>query len=438
MITGPSLPSPPAPTRPPEPAAALEELGQVVLKNDQNLIIWSLDSVALALAAQTLQDIWRDVAPAVALEHFAGDQRLALLGHINQGIAELGLTLAMQMPSPTSVPRQIVLINNAEHLPASDVQMLQGLTLHLPGLRWRWVLLCHEAPQGEKSAALTRMNLAQPHPQWMAVPALWEKPAPVAPEENIEPVVPAKPADSDALAEATILASSTAMPQGSASPAQSQAAKRLAWLGMASMLVLVAWGSWLHFQVPNSAPSLAAERPAPASAAATESAPATAEAAATASALEAPPLPSASEPQSIDAAAASTAPSQATEPVASAARQPGSAPADNSAELPNVALRGARWLAQQSPDFFVLEHGTFQTAAQAQSMIRSRDELTNARVLMRKSTAPGSRFLVITGPFRSQERAQNYKVRQNLPQQIQVRKVSDVLQESVRSAPARP
>lgn len=438
MLTGPSLPNTPAPSRPPKPEAALEELGQVVLNDDQNLIIWSQDGVALARAAQTLQDFWRGVAPAVTLEHFTGDQRLALLGHINQGIAELGLTQAMQMPPPASVPRQIALITNAQHLPASDVQMLQDLTLHLPGLGWRWVLLCQEPPDGQKSAALTCMNPAQPHPLWRAVPAPWEKSAAVAPEENAEPVVMAKPSDSAGLAEVTVLASSTAIPQGSASTAHRQPTQRLAWLGMATLLVLTAWGTWLHFEAPKSVPSLPAERPAPASAAATEAAPATAEAAA--SALEAPPLPSASEPQSIDPSADSTAQSQAAERVASAAQPAASAPApaDNNVELPDVALRGVRWLAQQSPEFFVLEHGTFQTAAQAQSLIRSRDELTNARVLMQKSTASGGWFLVITGPFRSLERAQNYKIRQNLPPQIQVRRVSDVLQDSVRTAPARP
>jgi hypothetical protein len=121
-----------------------------------------------------------------------------------------------------------------------------------------------------------------------------------------------------------------------------------------------------------------------------------------------------------------------------AALPPASAPADNNADIPDVALRGVRWLAQQSPEFFVLEHGAFQTAAQAQSLIRTRDELANARVLMRKSTAPGGRFVVITGPFRSLDRAQNYKVRENLPPQIQIRKVSDVLQESVGPAKPRP
>lgn len=437
----------------------------------------------MARAAQTLQAFWRKEAPAVALEHFTGDQRLALLSHVNQGIAELGLTQAMQAPSTPGLPRQIAIVTNAEHLPASDVQMLQDLTRHLPGLRWRWVLLGLEQPGRPNSTALASMNPAQLHPHWTAEPAPAAPAAPAAPPAPVasadpiepffapaepaaptepavptaaaEPVVHAKPAETVALALDPILAAPTAVTHAPTShphptkPSTGQPAKRLAWLGLAAVLVLAAWGTWLHFEASNSAPALAAERPAPAAPRATEAAPTPDAAAAVTPALEAPPLPSASEPMTIDPTAANPAPGQAAERVASApaaepaalppaAQPPVSAPAENNIELPDVALRGVRWLAQQSPDFFVLEHGTFQTVAQAQSLIRSRDQLTNARVLMRKSTAPGGRFLVITGPFRSQERAQNYKVREKLPPQIQVRKVSEVLQESVRATPARP
>lgn len=466
MLPGSSHPSSATPSLPQEPTAALEDLGQVVLKDDQNLIIWSQNREAMARAAQTLQAFWRSGPPAVVVENFTGDQRLALLGHINQGIAELGLTQAMQTPSPHCSPSQIAIITNAELLPASDVQMLQDLTRHLPGLRWRWVLLCLQQPGGQNRAALAGMNLAQHHPQWTVEPAPVstvgpvgriepfltspEPAAPVEPAKAVEPVALATPAETLALDQDPILASPAAMsqdpagPQSCTSPSHGQAAKRLAWLGLAAMMVLAAWGTWSHLQTPNSAPSLAADRPAPAAMPATEAAPSPSPDAA-ATALEAPAVPAASAPQPIDpTAATNTAPSQSEEPVAAtAAAEPAtalsaSAPLDSSVDIPDVALRGVRWLAQQSPEFFVLEHGAFQTAAQAQSLIRSRDELANARVLMRKSITPGGRFLVITGPFRSQERAQNYKVREKLPPQIQVRRVSDVLQESVRAAPSRP
>ena len=416
MLPGPTHPTLAAPSRAPESEAALEDLGHVVLKDDQNMIIWSQDREAMARAAQSLQALWRSQAPAVAVEHFTGDQRLALLSHINQGIAQMGLAQAMQTPSASSLPNQIAIITNAEQLPASDVQMLQDMTRHLPGLRWRWVLLCLEGPSEQNSAAASSMPPSEPPPQWMAepVPAALVTPAepmltPTEPVDPVAPVAPVAPAETMALADAPALASPTAMPQAFTPTPSGQPAKRqrLAWLGLAAVLVLASWGTWLHFRAQNSTSSSAAQQSAP-DAAAPAPAPAPDAATAAAPALEASSVPSAS------------------------------APADNNADIPDVALRGVRWLTQQSPEFFVLEHGAFQTAAQAQSLIRTRAELANARVLMRKSTAPGGRFVVITGPFRSLDRAQNYKVRENLPPQIQIRKVSDVLQESVGPAKPRP
>jgi hypothetical protein len=346
----------------------LEALGHAVLKDDQNLVIWRQDSEAMWRAAHALQGMWRTAAPAVAVEHFTGQQRLAWLGHINQGIAQLGLTQAMQTPSPTALPRQICLVTHAEQLSASDVQMLQDLSRHLPGLRWRWVLLGLD-------------------PQWMAEPRTLASPSPTS--------------------------------EAAASPASKQAPKRLAWLSLAALLGLGAWGTALHLSDPNSVTTRADNRSASASA----SAATTPTPAASAPALEAPPSPT---PNPVASAA----------PAEPAALPQAPAAADTRNDVPEIALRGLQWLTLQSPEFFVVEHGAFPTAAQAQSLIRSKDELVNARVLMRKTANPGGRFVVITGPFRSQERAQNYKDRANLAPQTQVHRVSDVLEDSVRTAPS--
>jgi hypothetical protein len=379
MLLGPSHPNPPASSQPKEPESALEALGQVVLKDDQNLIIWRQDSEAMLLAGNALQTLWRAEASAVAVEHFTGQQRLALLSHINQGIAQLGLTQAMQTPSPASLPRQISIITHAEQLSTSDVQMLQDLTRHLPGLRWHWVLLGLDPSGGLNSAAISGMNPSAPNPQW-----------------KVEPLP---------------LASVPLATEAGSSPASKQPSNRLAWLSLAALLGLGAWGTAFHFSDPNSVNFEADKR----SEATTP--------AASAPSLDTPPS------QPIDLVASAVPAEPAAMPQASAA-------ADTRNDVPAIALRGVRWLALQSPEFFVLEHGAFQTAAQAQSLIQTRNELANARVLMRKSASPVGRFVVVTGPFRSQERAQNYKARENLPPQFRVRKISDVLAESVRTAPS--
>ena len=379
MLLGPSHPNPSVPSPTKEPESGLEALGQVVLKDDQNLIIWRQDSEAMWRAAHALQTLWRTGAPAVAVEHFSGEQRLALLSLINQGIAQLGLTQAMKTPSPTSLPKQIFIVTHAEQLSASDVQMLQDLTRHLPGLRWRWVLLGLDASGGHNSAASAGMNPSTPNPQWMAEP----------------------------LAQASIPFAT----ESASSPASKQPSKRLVWLSLAALLGLGAWGAALHLSDPNAVLSLADKR----SAAATPGA--------SASSLDTPPS------QAKDLVASAVPAEPAALPQAPAA-------ADTRNDVPEIAQRGVQWLALQSPEFFILEHGAFQTAAQAQSLIRTRDELANARVLMRKNAYPGGRFVVITGPFRSLERAQNYKIRENLPPQSQVRSISDVLEDSVRTAPS--
>lgn len=401
MLSGPTHPTPSAPSRVPESEAALEDLGQAVLKDDQNLMFWSQGSEAMARAAQSLQTLWRSLAPDVAVAHFTGEQRLTLLSHINQGIAQLGLAQAMQMPSAPSLPSQIAIITHAEQLPASDVQMLQDMTRHLPGLRWRWVLLCVGNPGEPSSSAVASMTPTRP--RWRS------EPAPVTSTESFATVVLA-PAPVSVLSEGQL----------SARPAARQPSRHLKGLGLATVLGLGVWGTWLHFSDQVTAPLSTRAR-----SGATPQNPPT---------LLAPtrqPSLSSVGPTSLDQAEDLPASSDTTR---TAPQSQATAPAATGADVPDVALRGARWLAQQTPDFYVLEHGTFATAAQAQSLIRVREELTNARVIMvKRAPSNGGRFRVISGPFRSPERAQNYKVRQNLPPQVAVRSVSSILDETITS-----
>ncbi len=425
MPTGSSHPSSPDAATPTESANALEDLGLVVLKDDQNLIIQSESQEAMAHAAQCLQELWRNQAPDVAVEHFTGDQRLALLGHINRGIAQRGLEQAMQTPPRTEPPQQIALITHAEHLPASDVQMLQDITRHLPGLRWRWVLISL-APSPSETAAVM-----DPASAVTSAAALAMTPSP--PNDTAETAAWRDPNDAP---------SPLLPPEAISRPSAFTSSSHWMGLGLTAFLVLAAWGTWHLFGDARRSPARGAERaaavPAPAAAPAAQTTPQ----AATQAVSQAAPAASdsASEPAKPDTPVPIQAPASAANPSASqpTVPTPTPAPADTHVEVPDIAQRGVRWLAQQSPEFFVLEHGAFQTAAQAQSLIRSRDELTNARVLLLKKAATGGRFLVITGPFRTQERAQNYKVRENLPPQIQVRQVADVLQDSVRTTTSRP
>ena len=96
--------------------------------------------------------------------------------------------------------------------------------------------------------------------------------------------------------------------------------------------------------------------------------------------------------------------------------------------IPEAAQRGYRWLAALPQESFLILHGSHSSALQAKRQIDSKPELVNARMVMLKPTdTESTRFWVVTGPFRSQERAENFRVRQNLPVSTLILETSDVL-----------
>jgi hypothetical protein len=191
--------------------------------------------------------------------------------------------------------------------------------------------------------------------------------------------------------------------------------KKRVGLWAAGLLVLAAAGGWFAQNNTNEKLPVEPHEPTvPARPAAAPTSPA-----------QAPVLPA----QNAASSAAPLPPVLTTpstgEPPAQAAVRPAAK------TIPEVAQRGYRWLRTLPRDSFLLEHGVFETPQQAQRLIRSQTELSNARVLMLE---PGGdkapHFLVVTGPFRSEERARNFIVRKELPQQTRIEPVDRVLQKS--------
>ena len=145
---------------------------------------------------------------------------------------------------------------------------------------------------------------------------------------------------------------------------------------------------------------------------------------------------SASTGAGADAAAA---PAMPTAPVAAAvspAPEPTPAPAPPSppapvakepeedriiTELPGVAVSGRQWLRKLPDDSFVLVHKTFRRVKDAQTFIKGKDYLVNARIApVYQDGKDEARFAVITGHFRSKERASNTISRLGLPAEVAV------------------
>lgn len=90
-------------------------------------------------------------------------------------------------------------------------------------------------------------------------------------------------------------------------------------------------------------------------------------------------------------------------------------------ELPEVAVTGRQWLKKLPDDSFVLVHKSFKRVKEAQAFIRSKDYLVNARIApVYKDSKDEARFVVVTGHFRSKERASNTIARLGLPAEVAV------------------
>ena len=84
-------------------------------------------------------------------------------------------------------------------------------------------------------------------------------------------------------------------------------------------------------------------------------------------------------------------------------------------ELPDAAQNGLLWLRKLEADTWVIEHGRHPTAQAARKQITADKLLANARIVpVVQPGAETAQFLVVTGPFRSMDRARNYMARNEL------------------------
>jgi hypothetical protein len=106
-------------------------------------------------------------------------------------------------------------------------------------------------------------------------------------------------------------------------------------------------------------------------------------------------------------------------------------PAKIITELPDVAVQGRLWLRGLPEDTFLLEHGVYETVRQAQSAVKAKAWLANARIVpMYQPGKDDAKFVVLTGPFRSKDRAKNTMVRLNLSSDVTIKPQGTLLSQS--------
>ena len=97
-------------------------------------------------------------------------------------------------------------------------------------------------------------------------------------------------------------------------------------------------------------------------------------------------------------------------------------------ELPEVAIQGRSWLKNLPEESFVIEHQVFSTVREAKAAMKGKEWLVNARIApIFADGKDEAKFVVITGPFKSKERAQNTITRLGLPSGTNIKGVSAAL-----------
>ena len=102
-------------------------------------------------------------------------------------------------------------------------------------------------------------------------------------------------------------------------------------------------------------------------------------------------------------------------------------------ELPEGAVQGRLWLKGLPDDSYVLQHGTFASLKQARAAMKDKEWLANARVVpVFTEGKDEAEFALVTGPFRTKDRAQNTITRLKLSGSVSVQSSSGLFKQSLQ------
>ena len=360
-------------------------LAHSLLGNVRSLGVVSQDEAALKRYAAELQTCLRGLDDGMVIEEYSGDAFLNLISRLNQEVAPYLLQQGVPESGPSSL--RVWVIHQAHLLTAEQQSIIFRLIELFPALPFRAIWLSHQALQAWKEHANTEcifLDLDATAPSDMA--AFESLPLP----DSLGMTVP----------ESAEMTASRDEPTTFEWPASklSRNVKISAGVLSAGVLGALLWASYGTSSTPmtqvNTPPSAALETSTP-----TQSIPGPTTAASTVQPSEAAVIKAPDTP-AVKVQAAPTLPKpSAVQSVSSSGKA-----------LPEVAQAGGRWLKALPANSLVVEHSSWGTLDQAQKLKAKHKELGTARIIaMRKSPSTDEwQFNVITGPFRSEDRAKSY------------------------------
>lgn len=322
-------------------------------------------------SGQVLESV-RAIDGAVAVDEYSGHEFLSLISRLNQEIAPFlqKQVLEQAQPAVSLGPIHIWVIHQADRLSTEQQSIIFRLIELFPALPFRVIWLSSQPLQAWQGHARTECV-------FLDLDA-------VEPPHHSGAMGPSDPLD---MATAGHRDAAALDPSGIAPwPANTDRKTLKMAIGAAAAVVLAA-GAWLSAASSSSSSSgastSAAPAPAPTSAAASQA-----------------PTPVA-EPEPTAKPAAAPAPTPATAPTP---------PAPARKALPEVARTGARWLKALPANTLVVEHGSFNNLEQIQKFQAKHKTLGTARIIALRKTpqADDWQFALVSGPFRSEDRAKTY------------------------------
>jgi hypothetical protein len=427
----------------------------VVISSDSNELI---DHYGAAFVRRIKQKL-----PQTQLEVFLPRDTEAMLERFNQLLNTLSLDVATKLRTGIA-PEKIWVVHDANAMGGHEIQLLTRLIQQFPGAGISVILMFTEGTsQGDAIASQNKQFIS------------WSLERPTA-EQKLATIQQARkngqeeaavdffnrlsksavkkmPAAAGGTASAAPVASK-APPQQPPSQKPRQTAKSLTVVAAIGALLCVSLGVafWLNPEVGDQVlakvndivegpgkPQSKEDKPTPSTAGA--------------DGKEVPPgAPNLSQlepkvelvPGPVPAATAPASTAPAADPAPAPAPLPPPEPAKEVAakvitELPDVALKGRLWLKSLPEDGFVLEHESFETVKEARAFIKDKEWLINARIApvftLGKDEA---RFAVMTGPFRSVERAKNTISRLKLSSNVTITSVQIATNQSEPNKPKKP
>jgi hypothetical protein len=406
------------------------DLAEDLMEDVRSLGLVSQNAATLKAFSHRVLASVKSMDAEVQVSKYNGKEFLDLISRLNQAVAPY----LQQQATPTDKlgPIHIWVIDEADRLSGEQQSIIFRLIELFPALPFRVIWLSREPLQAWQDHAnseslLLDLDTAPQADETGDLHALAPDPLDGAVTENRD------------MSEAP---SSKAALDWPASDSHKKLKVAAALAGAAVLGTL----AWMTVSAPKpSTPETGASAVATSMAASAASASVTAsEVPSTAPAV--PAAPAASSPvataSQTTAAVAVPAAVVASAPLVSEAPKPAPAPkvipappATHKA-LPEAARTGARWLKALPADTLVVEHGTFNSVDQAQKLKDKHKELGTARIIaVRKApNADEWQYSVVTGPFRSEERAKTYVSRLDWRASTRIRG-TDKLKPLVASAP---